>query len=90
MPFVRPMVAAFGLVCQRIDSENKAQGLEIGRWHGVEQTMGFYHHDIGDTYSARNSKISDISMRAYTDAAWAERCHRAAPVRSCCTPVRET
>jgi hypothetical protein len=44
----------------------------IGRWHGEEQVMGFYRHEMGDTYSARNLKISDISVRVYTDAAWAE------------------
>jgi ketosteroid isomerase-like protein len=44
----------------------------IGRWHGEEQIMGFYRHEMGDTYSARNLKISDISVRVYTDAAWAE------------------
>jgi ketosteroid isomerase-like protein len=44
----------------------------IGRWHGVEQIMGFYRHEMGDTYSARNLRISDISVRVYTDAAWAE------------------
>jgi ketosteroid isomerase-like protein len=44
----------------------------IGRWHGVEQIMGFYRHEMGDTYSARDLKISDISVRVYTDAAWAE------------------
>jgi ketosteroid isomerase-like protein len=44
----------------------------IGRWHGVEQIMGFYRHEMGDTYSARNLRISDISVRVYTNAAWAE------------------
>ena len=44
----------------------------IGRWHGVEQITGFYRHEMGDAYSARNLKISDISVRVYTDAAWAE------------------
>src|ERR1700756_726863 len=44
----------------------------VGRWHGVEQIMGFYRHDMGDTYSSRNLKISDIFVRVYTDAAWAE------------------
>jgi ketosteroid isomerase-like protein len=44
----------------------------VGRWHGVEQIMGFYRHDMGDTYSSRNLKISDIFVRVYTDTAWAE------------------
>jgi|HubBroStandDraft_1064217.scaffolds.fasta_scaffold15278_2 ketosteroid isomerase-like protein len=44
----------------------------IGRWHGMEQVMGFYRHEMSDTYSVRNLKISDISVRVYTDAAWAE------------------
>ena len=44
----------------------------VGRWHGVEQIMGFYRHDMGDTYSSRNLKINEISVRVYTDSAWAE------------------
>ena len=44
----------------------------VGRWHGVEQIMGFYRHEMGDTYSSRNLKITDTSVRVYTDAAWAE------------------
>jgi len=44
----------------------------VGRWHGVEQIMGSYRHDMGDTYSSRNLKINEISVRVYTDSAWAE------------------
>jgi SnoaL-like domain len=44
----------------------------VDRWHGVEQIMGFYRHEMGDTYSSRNLKITDIFVRAYTDSAWAE------------------
>jgi ketosteroid isomerase-like protein len=44
----------------------------VGRWHGVEQIMGFYRHDMGKTYTVRNLEISDISVRVYTNAAWAE------------------
>ncbi|MGA8442072.1 MAG: nuclear transport factor 2 family protein, partial [Candidatus Sulfotelmatobacter sp.] len=42
------------------------------RWHGVEQIMGFYRHDMGEIYSSRNLKISDVSVQVYSDAAWAE------------------
>jgi ketosteroid isomerase-like protein len=44
----------------------------VARWRGIEQIMGFYRHDMGDTYSSRNLKINDISVRVYTDSAWAE------------------
>lgn len=44
----------------------------VGRWQGVEEIMGFYRHDMGENYSSRNLKIKDISVRVYTDAAWAE------------------
>jgi ketosteroid isomerase-like protein len=44
----------------------------VGRWHGVEQILGFYRHEMGDTYSSRDLKITDISIRSYTDSAWAE------------------
>ena len=44
----------------------------VGRWQGVEQIMGFYRHDMGDTYSSRNLKITDTFVRVYTDSAWAE------------------
>jgi len=43
-----------------------------GRWSGVEAILGFYRHEMGDTYSSRTLKITDISVRLYTDAAWAE------------------
>jgi len=43
-----------------------------GRWRGLEQILGFYRHEMGDTYSSRKLKITDISVQAYTDAAWAE------------------
>lgn len=44
----------------------------VGRWHGVEEIMGFYRHDMGENYFSRNLKVKDISVRVYTDAAWAE------------------
>jgi hypothetical protein len=44
----------------------------VGRWHGVEEIMRFYRHDMGDNYSSRNLNVKDISVRVYTDAAWAE------------------
>ena len=44
----------------------------VGRWHGVEQIMDFYRHEMGDRYSSRNLKITDISVQVYADAAWAE------------------
>lgn len=44
----------------------------VGRWHGVEQIMDFYRHDMGEMYSERDLKISDVSVRMYSDAAWAE------------------
>lgn len=44
----------------------------IGHWRGVEEILGFYRHEMGDTYSSRKLKITDISIRIYTDAAWAE------------------
>ena len=43
-----------------------------GRWRGLEQILGFYRHEMGDTYSSRNLKITDISVRVYADTAWAE------------------
>jgi ketosteroid isomerase-like protein len=54
------------------DSSEDSLIKPIGRWRGFEQIMGFYRHEMGDTYSERNLKISDISVRVYTDAAWAE------------------
>ena len=44
----------------------------VGRWHGVEQIMGFYLHDMGEMYSLRDLEISDVSVQVYSDAAWAE------------------
>ena len=44
----------------------------VGRWHGLDQILDFYRHEMGDTYSSRNLKISDISVQVYSDAAWAE------------------
>jgi SnoaL-like domain len=44
----------------------------VGRWQGVEQIMGFYRHDMGEMYSTRDLEISDVSVRVYSDAAWAE------------------
>jgi ketosteroid isomerase-like protein len=54
------------------DSSDDSLINPVGRWHGVEQIMGFYRHEMGDTYSSRNLKITDSSPRVYTDAAWAE------------------
>ena len=44
----------------------------VGRWRGVEQIMGFYHHDMGEMYSLRDLEISGVSVQVYSDAAWAE------------------
>ena len=44
----------------------------VGRWHGVEQIMGFYRYDMGEMYSLRDLEISDVSVQVYSDAAWAE------------------
>ena len=44
----------------------------VGRWHAVEQIMGFYRHDMGETYTVRNLEISDVSVHVYSEAAWAE------------------
>ena len=44
----------------------------VGRWHGVEQIMGFYRHDIGEMYSVRDLEISEVSVQVYSDAARAE------------------
>lgn len=44
----------------------------VGRWHGFEQIMGFYRHDMGEMYSVRDLEISEVSVQAYSDAAWAE------------------
>ena len=54
------------------DSSDDSLINPVGRWHGVEQIMGFYRHEMGDTYSSRNLKITDTSVRVYTGAAWAE------------------
>ena len=35
----------------------------VGRWHGVEQIMGFYRHDMGEMYSLRDLKISEFPFR---------------------------
>jgi len=44
----------------------------VGRWHGLEQIMGFYRHDMGETYSERDLEVSEVSVQVYSDAAWAE------------------
>lgn len=44
----------------------------VGRWSGVEQIMGFYRHDMGEMYSARDLEVSEVSVQVYSDAAWAE------------------
>ena len=54
------------------DSSEDSLVNPVGRWSGVEQIMGFYRYDMGDAYSSRILKINDISVRVYTDSAWAE------------------
>ncbi|HVR26186.1 MAG TPA: nuclear transport factor 2 family protein [Candidatus Polarisedimenticolia bacterium] len=54
------------------DSSDDSLINPVGRWHGVEQIMGFYRHEMGDTYSERDLKISGVSVHVYSDAAWAE------------------
>ncbi|MGA2859771.1 MAG: nuclear transport factor 2 family protein [Candidatus Sulfotelmatobacter sp.] len=44
----------------------------VGRWHGLEQIMGFYRHDMGEMYSVRDLEISEVSVQVHSDAAWAE------------------
>ena len=44
----------------------------VGRWQGVEQIMGFYRHEMGEMYSERDLKISEVSVHVYADSAWAE------------------
>ena len=44
----------------------------VGRWQGVEQITDFYRHEMGETYSARDLEISQVAVRVYSDAAWAE------------------
>ena len=60
---------ASGVWC---DSSEDSLINPVGRWHGVEQIMGFYRHDMGEVYSERDLKISDVSVQMYSDAAWAE------------------
>jgi len=40
------------------DSSDDSLINPVGRWHGVEQIMGFYRHEMGEMYSARDLKIS--------------------------------
>jgi hypothetical protein len=54
------------------DSSDDSLINPVGRWHGVDQIMGFYRHDMGEMYSVRDLKISDASVQVYSDAAWAE------------------
>jgi ketosteroid isomerase-like protein len=54
------------------DSSDDSLINPVGRWHGVEQIMDFYRHEMGDRYSSRNLKITDVSVQVYSDAAWAE------------------
>lgn len=54
------------------DSSDDSLINPVGHWSGVKAILGFYRHEMGDTYSSRNLKITDISIRVYTDAAWAE------------------
>jgi ketosteroid isomerase-like protein len=54
------------------DSSEDSLINSIGRWHGVEQIMGFYRHDMGEMYSVRDLEVSEVSVQVYSDAAWAE------------------
>ncbi|MGO9087971.1 MAG: YybH family protein [Candidatus Sulfotelmatobacter sp.] len=54
------------------DSSDDSLINPVGRWHGVDQIMGFYRHDMGEMYSVRDLKISDVFLQVYSDAAWAE------------------
>jgi len=54
------------------DSSDDSLINPVGRWQGVEQIMGFYRHEMGEMYSARDLKISGVSVHVYSDAAWAE------------------
>jgi ketosteroid isomerase-like protein len=60
---------ASGVWC---DSSEDSLVNPVGRWHGTEQIMGFYRHDMGEMYSARDLKISEVSIHVFSDAAWAE------------------
>lgn len=54
------------------DSSDDSLINPVGRWHGVEQIMGFYRHDMGEMYSERHLEISEVFVQVYSDAAWAE------------------
>jgi hypothetical protein len=54
------------------DSSDDSLINPVGRWQGVEQIMGFYRLEMGEMYSARDLKISGVSVHVYSDAAWAE------------------
>jgi ketosteroid isomerase-like protein len=54
------------------NSSNDSLINPVGRWRGVDQIMGFYRHDMGEMYSVRDLKISDVFLQVYSDAAWAE------------------
>ena len=54
------------------DSSDDSLINSVGRWHGVEQIMGFYRHEMSEMYSLRDLEISDVSVQVYSDAAWAE------------------
>jgi ketosteroid isomerase-like protein len=54
------------------DSSDDSLINPVGRWQGVEQIMGFYRHEMGEMYSARDLKISGVSVHVYSDAAWGE------------------
>lgn len=54
------------------DSSDDSLINPLARWHGVEQIMGFYRHDMGEMYSERHLEISEVFVQVYSDAAWAE------------------
>jgi len=54
------------------DSSDDSLINPVGRWQGVEQITDFYRHEMGETYSARDLEISQVAVRVYSDAAWAE------------------
>jgi ketosteroid isomerase-like protein len=54
------------------DSSDDSLINPVGRWQGVEQIMGFYRHEMGEMYSARDLEISQVAVRVNSDTAWAE------------------
>src|SRR5262245_48011326 len=48
------------------DSSDDSLINPVGRWHGLEQIMGFYRHDMGEMYSERDLEISEVSVQVYS------------------------